>query len=138
MIPGTEDTIRIWLHRLWNERDPSVIEELFMPDGCAEGLDAKPIIGPKEFRAFWDLLAGAIVETNVDIEHIMTKGDEALLVASFRGVHRETRSEVHMRFAAHAIVREGKIVDATNVLDALGLLQQIGKAERDALPAALA
>jgi len=126
------------LHRLWNDRDPDVIEELFLPDGCAEGLDAKPIIGPKEFRAFWELLAGAIVETNVQIEHLMSKGEEALLVASFRGVHRITRSEVHMRFAAHAVVRDGKIVDATNVLDALSLLQQIGKVERDALPAALA
>lgn len=126
------------MHRLWNDRDPAVIEELFLPDGCAEGLQAKPVIGPREFRAFWDMLSTAIVETNVEIEHIMTHGEEALLVASFRGVHRDSRSEVHMRFAAHAIVRDGKIVDATNVLDALSLLQQIGKAERDALPAALA
>ena len=99
-----------------------------MPDGCAEGLDAKPIIGPKEFRAFWDLLAGAIVDTNVEIEHIMTKGDEALLVASFRGVHRDSRD------AAPGHVEAVR----TNVLDALSLLQQIGKAERGALPAALA
>lgn len=126
------------MHRLWNERDPSVIEELFLPDGCAEGLNGKPIIGPKEFRAFWSMLAGAIEQTSCEIEHIMTHGEEALLVASFRGLHRDSKAEVHMRFAAHAIVRDGKIVDATNVLDALALLQQIGKAERDALPAALA
>ncbi len=138
MVPGTEDTIRIWLHRLWNERDPSVIEELFLPDGCAEGLEHKPVIGPKEFRAFWDLVSGAIVDTSCEIEHIMTKGEEALLVASFRGRHLAAGKDVHMRFAAHAVVRDGKIVDATNVLDALSLLQQVGRADLDAFPRALA
>jgi len=137
-IPGTEEVLRTWMRRLWDERDPSVIDELFAPQGSAAGLEPRPVVGAQEFHAFYAMVAAAIVNTSVIIEHIMTKGDEALLVATFRGTHKKTTKEVTMRFAAHAVVRDGKIVDATNILDVLSLLQQIGEAAPDALPRALA
>lgn len=127
-IPGTEDVLRTWFRRLWDERDPSVIDELFEPLGDAHGLEQKPVVGAQEFHAFYDMIASAIVNTSVVFEHIVTKGDEALFVATFRGVHKKTTKEVTMRFAAHAVVRGGKIVDAGNILAVLSPLEQIGEA----------
>lgn len=133
----TEEVIRTWFRRVWDERDPTVIDEMFVPERHgAVGLAEKPI-GPKEFRAFWDLLAGAIDKTSIVIDEIMTHGEHSLFVARFRGTHKKTEKAVEMRFAGHAIVKGGKIVEATNVLDALALLQQIGACEADLFPKSL-
>jgi ketosteroid isomerase-like protein len=136
--PGTEEVIRTWFRRVWDERDPTVIDELFVPEGHgAVGLAETPI-GPKEFRGFWNMLAGAIDNTSIVIDHLMIQGEQCMFVARFRGIHTKSGNAVEMRFAGHAVVRNGKIVDATNVLDALALLQQIGACNADALPKGLA
>lgn len=134
---GAEQVIRTWLHRLWTDRDPQVIDELFVPDGSATGLQPERVIGPAEFHAFFALLSAAIVETRVDIEHVMTHGPEVMVMGTLRGQHRASGRRVDIRIAAHARVHGGKIVDATNVVDFMALMQQIGELAPTALRDAL-
>jgi ketosteroid isomerase-like protein len=135
---GAEQVIREWLHRLWTDRDPSVIDELFVPDGQATGLNKELVIGPQEFHGFYNLMSSAITETQAEILHLMTHGADVMLLGHFRGCHQASGKQVAIHFAFHARVVGGKIVEATNVLDLFNLLQQIGYIEADALPKALA
>lgn len=129
--------MRTWFRRVWDERDPSAIDEIFVPEGPgAVGLAANPI-GPKEFRGFWDMVTDAIADTSVTIDHILVQGEQILLIGRLCGTHIKTAKALDLRFAAHSVVRNGKIVDATNVLDSLTLLQQLGACDADALPRAL-
>jgi hypothetical protein len=138
MQPTTEDVIRRWFREVWSERKPEVIEELFVPErNGVTGLAPNPI-GPKEFRGFWDLITGAVKDTAVTIEHMMCRDTEALFLGVLRGAHTRNGAPIEIRFAGHATVKNGKIVDATNVVDFLALLQQVGACDADLLGRSLA
>lgn len=131
--PTTEDVIRRWFREVWSERKPEVIDELFVPerDGVT-GLAANPI-GPKEFHGFWDLITNAVGNTAVTIDHIMCRDTEALFLGTLRGTQTRGGAPIEIRFAGHATVKNGKIVDATNVVDFFALLQQVGACDADLL-----
>ena len=134
---SAEQVLRVWFDRLWTRRDPSVIDELFVPAGRATGLHEHQAIGPKEFHAFFQLMTGALAETRCDIEQIMTHGEHALVLLRFQGRHVASGKGVDVHVGAHARIVDGKIVEATNVIDFLGLLQQIGELPADVLVTAL-
>jgi limonene-1,2-epoxide hydrolase len=134
---SAEQVVRDWFHRVWHLRQPEVIDQLFVPDGQARGLGAEPVVGPKEFRAFYDLVTGAIDDTRVDLEHIMTHGPEVMFLGRLVGTDRKSRSDVNVLVAGHARVEGGKIVDATNVVDFVTLMQQMGAVSDDVVVSAL-
>jgi hypothetical protein len=136
--PGTEETIRIWFQRVWTDRDATGIDEMFVPEGHGVVGLAKAAIGPKEFRGFWDMITAALRDTKVVLDHIAVTGQDSLFLGRLMGTSVRGGTSVEVRFAGHAVVKEGKIVDATNVVDFLSLMQQLGAAAADALPKALA
>ena len=79
------------------------------------------------------MITGAIADTSVTLDHLLVDGEQSIFLATFRGTHGKSDTKVEMRFSGHAIIRNGKIVEATNVLDWLTLMQQLGTAEQDAI-----
>ncbi|MEM6993576.1 MAG: ester cyclase [Myxococcota bacterium] len=134
---GTEQILRTWFDRVWKQRDANAIDELFVPSGRAQGLSPDQVVGPKEFRAFFELLTNAVENTDFIVDDLMTHGPDLMFLGRFTGTHTKSGRRVECRVAGTGRVEKGKIVASTNVVDFVTLLQQIGKAPADLVPAAL-
>ncbi|MBX7080172.1 MAG: nuclear transport factor 2 family protein [Nannocystaceae bacterium] len=123
---------------MWTDRDATAIDEMFVPERHGVVGLAKAAIGPKEFRSFWDMMTAALRDTRVVIEQLWVANEESVFFARMLATSVRGGKSIDVRFSGHAVVKEGKIVEATNVVDFLALMQQLGALEADALVAALA
>ena len=129
---------RRWFEEVWNQRRSDAIDELFADDGIAYGLDPlelHPPPGPGPFRAFWQQFCGAFPDLYITVEDVIAEGDKTAVRISFRGTHRgdhlgapATGNAVNSTAISFIRWRDGKIIEAWNELDALGLFKQIGVA----------
>lgn len=127
--------IHRWFEEVWNKGREEAIDEMFAADGIARGLGEAgvDVIGPAGYKPFFEKLRGAFPEFEVTIEDTIAEGDKV----AARWTVRATHLGDHLGIAATgrqasvtgmSIVRigDGKIVEAWNNWDILGLMQQIG------------
>jgi steroid delta-isomerase-like uncharacterized protein len=118
---------------LWNEGRLDSAEELFAEDYL--GIDALrgEVRGPVGVREQVEAYRAMFAGLQVEIEELVSAGDSAVTRWRARGTHTgellgiaPTGKDVTIDGVNFARVRGGKIVRGHNVLDALGLLQQLG------------
>ena len=132
------EMMHCWFDRIWNKGDESALDDYFAPDGVIEGIDATPVCGPSEFRAFRSRLVAAIDNMHVEIKDTIESGDKVCGHFVVSGRHRATGKDV--RFTSHffGTVKDGKIIHAANDVDYLGLMIQIGAVEANVMEKAMA
>lgn len=132
--------IHRWFEEVWNKGRAEAIDEMFAEGGVAHGLGDQggDLIGPAGFKTFFETFRGAFPNINVTVEDTVVEGDKL----TARWVSRMTHTGDQLGFKASGktaeitgltIVRiqNGKIVEAWNNFDMMGLMQQLG-----AVPAA--
>ena len=112
------------------------IDEMLDPHGLVHGLtgdELKPIVGPAEFKPFHDKFKNAFPGLSVAVESTMAEQDMVCARCAVRGTHAgdtlgipATGRAVKMNGICVARIKEGKIVEAWNNFDFLGLYQQLG------------
>ena len=131
--------IRRWFDEVWNQGREDLIDELRAPDTVATGLaeGGTPAQGSAPFKAFFSNLRATLPDLHVTLEEMLAEGDKVAVRFSIEGTHYGDAMGVpptgqRVRFGGISIARiaGGKIAEAWNNLDQLGLLMQIG-----ALPA---
>lgn len=124
-----------WMQEVWNEGREATIDELCDPNAIAYGLgDIDPVMrGPAEFKVFWRNFRGALPDLYLAVEDVIAEGDKVAGRVIIEGVHAGNHlgfpaSQKKVRFAGIVVLRthEGRIVEAWNSWDQLGLLRQIG------------
>jgi steroid delta-isomerase-like uncharacterized protein len=140
MSDANKAIVRRWFKEVWNEGSEDTIEELFAAGGVAHGLGdtEADVHGPAEFKPFARNLRSSIANLHIAVEDVVAEGDRVALRIHLTGVHNgdalgvpATGRALNVRGLVIVRIAEGKIVEAWNSWDQLGLLRQI-----DALPRA--
>jgi len=128
--------IRRWFEEVWNKGRVEAIAEMFAADGVAHGLSDDPsntMKGPADFLPFHSIFRGAFPDIEVVVEDTIAEGDLVAVRCSVRGRHTGDHlgvaaSNAPVQFTGMTIVRikDGKIVEAWNNFDFLGMNKQIG------------
>ena len=127
--------IHRWFEEVWNKGRAEAIEEMFAADGIAYGLGEAGIDvhGPAAFKPFFERLRGAFPELKITIEDTLAEGDKVAARWSATMTHQGDHLGIAATGRKAAVtgmsivrIRDGKIVEAWNNWDMLGLMQQIG------------
>ena len=130
--------VRYWFEEVWNQGREELIDELLSPEvpvnGLAEGNTV--LHGHAEFRTFYRNIRGTLPDIHLTIEDLISEGEKIAVRLSVVGTHMgdalapATGRAVKFMVLVMARVTNGRIAEAWNSIDQLGLLTQIG-----ALPA---
>ena len=133
-----------WFEEVWNKGREEGIDEMFSEDGVAHGLQdahGNELFGPAGFKPFFKNFRSAFPDIEVIIEDSVAEGDMVAVRCRVRGTHAgeginvaATRLPVDFAGICIARINDGKIAEAWNNFDFLGLFQQIGALK---LPASL-
>lgn len=127
--------VRQWFEEVWNQGSEASIDKLFSPDTVAHGLgdSERDVHGPDEMKPFVANIRGAIPDTHISIDDILTDGDRVAVRVTLRGTHTgaglgvpPTGRKVSIQGIIIVRVAGGRIVEGWNSYDQLGLLRQIG------------
>jgi|ERR1700680_272672 len=126
--------IRRWFEEVWNKGRMEAIEEMCLPNAIGHGqAQHKVDVGLQEFKQFARSLRSAFPDIRVTIHETLAQGDKviarwsAVMVHSgtFLGVAPTGRT-VEVTGMSLQRIANGKIAEAWDNWDQLGLLVQIG------------
>ena len=123
-----------WFDEVWNHGHEETIDGLLTSDALAHGLgEGADTRGPAGFKVFWRNMRTALPDINIRIEDTIVNGDKAVVRLALEGTHLGEGlglppSGRRVSLAGIVILRMagGRIAEAWNSWDQLGLLQQIG------------
>ena len=130
-------TLQEWCRRVWVERDEAVIDQMMAADTAAHGLERQTLVGPEEFRSFHRAICALLRDTALVVDHHIEPDGWLAALCTFTGTGRDGR-EVAITGAIHARIEGGKILEAYNQFDFLGLFAQLGQLPPDVLGRCLA
>ncbi|MCA1566652.1 MAG: ester cyclase [Acidobacteria bacterium] len=143
MSEQTEDLkvfIRRWFEEVWNKGREEAIDEMFAEDGVAYGLadeTGAPLRGPSGFKPFFRNFRGAFPDIEVIVEDTVAEGDRVAARCTLRATHAgdglgfaATQKPMEITGIAIVRVRDGRIVEAWNNFDFMGMFQQLGALQK--------
>lgn len=134
--------IRRWFEEVWNQGREELIDQMRAPDTVTTGLGegSQESRGNAPFKTFYANLRGTFPDLRVSIEDSIAEGDKVSVRLSLEGTHMgdalapATGRKVKFTGIAIARISNGKIAEAWNNLDQLGMLKQIGALPAEAGP----
>ena len=131
------EVMETWFHRVWTEEDSAAIEELFVPDGEARGLGANVLIGPDGFKQFHSALRRLLSDFVITIDKSIESGDWISAVCTLRAKARSSGAPVTITGSVMVRIVDGKLMEAYNHWDFLGLFSQLELLPRETFERAL-
>lgn len=128
--------MEIWFEQVWNQGNEDTIHEM-MDEECeikGLGLSEK---GAEAFLGFYRTFQGAFDGIHIDLIDLMEEGENVMGNARFTAVHRQSGKKVDFVFSALGRWRDGKIVEARNVVDFTTMLTQVGALDESVMRTAL-
>jgi steroid delta-isomerase-like uncharacterized protein len=129
--------IRRWVEA-WNAHDVDAAVELLAPDFARHDANLPEVAGTSAQRAFLTGLFRAFPDMHIDIAQSIAQADTVAIRIVVRATHRDeflgipaTGKEIGIQSVDIFRLTDGKIAEQWVVMDALGLMQQLG-----AVPAA--
>jgi hypothetical protein len=120
------EVLETWFRRVWTEEDPAAIDELFIPDGHARGLGANVLIGPEGFKQFHSALRGLLSNFVITIDKSIEEGDWISAVCTLRARSRQSAEPIEITGSVLIRIADGKLLEAYNHWDFLGIFSQLG------------
>jgi hypothetical protein len=117
-------TLEVWMRRVWVERDETAIDAMMQADTGAHGLGTQTLIGPDGFKLFHRALCALLRDTSLIIDHHIEADGWLAALCTFSGTADDGRRVV-ITGSIHARIVEGKILEAYNHFDFLGLFAQL-------------
>ena len=126
--------IRRWFEEVWNKGRMDAIEEMCLPNAIGHGqAQHKVDVGLQEFKQFARSLRSAFPDIRVTIHETLAQGDKVLARWTAVMVHRgaflgiaPTGRTVEVTGMSLQRIANGKIAEAWDNWDQLGLMVQIG------------
>ncbi|MBS0643574.1 MAG: ester cyclase [Acetobacteraceae bacterium] len=125
-----------WFDEVWNHGRESAVDEMMADDAVAHGItgpDGQPVKGPAAFKAFHRQFNNAFSEVRVTIEDVVCEGEKVTVRCHVTARHTgdgmagpASGKLVTFGGICLARVRDGKILEAWNHFDFLGMFQQVG------------
>ena len=117
------EVIKGWYQKVWNERNSDYIDQHYAPDGKAYGLGDSYLAGPAAFKAFHEAMLRKFPDIRVELQQCFGCDDRVALHFSAKMTHQGRT--VELVGGGITRLRDGKIVEAWNVIDFLALLEQM-------------
>lgn len=132
---GPRQVVEEWVRRVWTEGDESAIDELFVPDGKAHGIKGEALTGPDDFKPFFNAMHAACDNIRCELTELMVgpDGERCMFWLQYDVCHPRAEGTVRFETMGIVVVRDGKIVDAWNVVDWGPLLTAAGIMPADAI-----
>jgi len=128
--------IREWFEELWNAGREETVDRLLAPHGTIHGLPTpggRPLVGPKEFKAYYHQLRGAFPDIHVSIERMLTQGELVAVHCRVTGTHKGDGLGIPatnrpVDFSGMCIARwvDQHFIEGWNAFDFLTCYQQLG------------
>jgi hypothetical protein len=118
-------TLQSFVQRVWAERDEAAIDELVVTDARAHGLGEQVLIGPDGFKSFQRSICAQLHDTRLVIDHHIEAEGWLAALCTFTGTTAGGRT-ASVNGAIHARIVDGRIVEAYNHFDFIGLFIQMG------------
>ncbi|MGA2848326.1 MAG: ester cyclase [Terracidiphilus sp.] len=122
---------RLWFEVVWNRGRRGAIAELLSPNVVLHdaGVDS---VGIEPFLLFFDRMQDTFSDIHVDVEEILAEYDKACVRWTCTGKHTgfgfsipPTGAEVRVSGLSVIHVEDGKVVEAWQNWDMLGMMDQI-------------
>jgi steroid delta-isomerase-like uncharacterized protein len=135
-ITANEEIVRRWVE-VWNEQNLDAVDDLLAPDFVRHDPNSPEVRGPAAERQFIELYLTAFPDLHFTIEELVSNGDTVAVRLTAVGTQRgellglpPTGKTVRIAVMEMYRIADGRIAEQWVVMDALGLLKQLG-----ALPA---
>jgi steroid delta-isomerase-like uncharacterized protein len=125
-----------WYEEVWNKKRESAIDEMLSPDVILYGLTDSPteaLKGPEAFKSYWRSMISVFPDVLVAVESTIAEDDKVAARCSLRATHAgaglgiaPTGKKVHVTGIRICTFRDGKVVEAWNNFDILGVYRQLG------------
>ena len=126
-----------WFDEVWNQGREETIDELYAADGVAWGLGTSYAEGPEAFKQLYRLFQETLTDIKSTVDDVFAEGDRVAMRGTLTMTHRATGKEIELRGGGIAHIHEGKITQAWNSWDFMGVLVQLDVLAPDALVEAL-
>jgi predicted ester cyclase len=117
-----------WFEEVWNQNLEDSIDTLMTAESNAHGIvDPEQPKGASGFKIFYRGFKEQFENIHVDVKDVVSQDDMECGHTEVTARHRETGKDV--KFSGFCMVRveDGKIAEAWNNFDFLGLYQQLGQ-----------
>lgn len=116
----------------WNERRVEVLDELQTPDVVYHGTSMS-MNGLEEYKQVYAVFAAAFQDTRLEVEDLIAEGDKVVSRVTMFGTHKgefeglpPTGREATVSAITVFRLVDGKIAEEWEILDELGMMQQLG------------
>ncbi|HEX6324807.1 MAG TPA: ester cyclase [Vicinamibacterales bacterium] len=123
---------RRWYEEVWNQGNAAVIAEILAEDAVVHG-NGPDQRGPAEFEAFFAGYRAMFSNIHFEIEDLVAEGDTVATRWTCTAAHtgdgmgvQATGQTVNLTGMSFVKVEHGKVIEAWNNFDHLGLFQQMG------------
>ena len=119
------EVLQTWMSRVWKEKDTTAIDEMFLPDGTAEGLGEK-MIGPEDFKMFHQQLLSLIDNVEVQVLKHFQDGTWSCALCQLDCTNKSDDSQkLQITGTVLARIENDCIVEAYNHFDFISLFEQL-------------
>jgi steroid delta-isomerase-like uncharacterized protein len=133
MTPENNKTlVRRWIE-LWNNQNVAAVDELVTTDFVRHDPNTPEVRGATAEKQLITMVLTAFPDIHFTIEDLVAEGDMAAGRYTLRGTHQgewlgipPTHKAVTLTVSEFYRIAEGKIAEQWVLLDALGMLQQLG------------
>ncbi len=136
-MADNRQVIETWFNRVWNTPDESAIDDMLVPDTEAEGLGSQALIGPEGFKTFHRHFFDMMEDIEITVNKSLESGEWIAAHISMSAKKKGTGDPIKMTGQAFVKIKDGKLVQAYNHLDFMGLYQQLGLLPDDAFECCL-
>lgn len=129
------------LYDIINWGDLDRLSEVISPDCVYQLVDGSEYHGPEGYREAALTWRNAVPDLYISITHMVAEGDRVAYRYTITGTHLgewagipPTGNTLTDETMAIDRVVDGKIVESSEISDALGVLEQLGLVEKDIVP----
>lgn len=117
-----------WFQEVWNNDDETAIEKLMTSDSHAHGIitEDQPK-GAEGFKLFFKNFRTQFHDVNINVEDVICQDDMEVARTTVYAVDTESGKNVAFSGLCKARIEDGKIAEAWNNYDFLGMYMQLGQ-----------
>ena len=117
-----------WFEEVWNQNQEDSIDKLMTTESNTHGIVApEQPKGAPGFKIFYRGFKDQFENIHLDVKDVISQDDMECALTEVTARHRETGKNVKFSGLCMVRVEDGKIAEAWNHYDFLGLYQQLGQ-----------
>jgi predicted ester cyclase len=116
-----------WFEEVWNKNNAAAIDELMWHDVKAYGLSGENgFIEGDGFKSFYHDFTSQYIDIHVEVQDVVSQDDIESARCWVTLTHKESGKKAAFAGICMAKFKEGKMVEAWNCFDFLGMYGQLG------------